>query len=1573
MLRFALFFALFFILLLSFNSIAIKPTVRFEHLSIEEGLSQVTINNVMQDKQGFLWMATQDGLNRYDGYNFKVFRHSPDDPNAISNSFTRLILQDSKDRIWIGTNDSGFSLYKPQSESFINYSFPPTAPKAADAQIVKAMVEDCQGYLWIGTYKGGLHRFDPQTEQFQHFMHDKDNPNSLSHDKIWALLTDSYCNLWVATSDGVDKLVITKDLSPQSATFIHHKHHQTDVNSLSHQRAYSLLEDSQGFLWVGTRNGLNRTRLSENLNQYANTAHRFSRFSLADVDLRDEQKLTKDRRNFIWTLFEDNSGQIWIGSRGGGLYRFESDSNQLHYYQHLNSDRFSLSNDIVLSITEDKQGQLWVGTFAGGLNKLNLQSLHFKHYKRDPSIHNTLSSNSIRAMQIDNDNNLWIATDNGLNRFDQQNQSFKKYSNDLKDPTSLSGTILTDILVDSNNTLWVGTLSNGLNRYNRDTNNFTRLEFNTTINKSLFGSMVRHLYEDSKNNLWILTNEALCRFEHKTQTFIPYPYEQHDIHSDFKLTDALSIFEDDDGIFWLGTEGHGIVLFNPKTGEFSSAKQRLGHQDIGLERVYSFHKSSNDILWLIGNNGLGKFNLINKQYTLYQKQDGLPNNTIIGILEDEQGHLWLSSNKGLSWFNPTTENFINFTSKDGLQSNEFNSRSFYRSKTGEMFFGGIAGFNRFYPVNIKQDTNPPNVVLTEFLVTNQPIAIKATKNPPHTATKSFTLDKSIDWLDDITLTHKQNLIAVEFAGLHFVDPSENRYAYKLEGQDEQWIYTDSKNRRATYTNLPSGQYQLRIKASNHHKFWQERQKQLTITVLPPPWRTWWAYCIYFMLITIVLSTIIYLYIRKQRLELLTQKKMTQDEQALNQKLKTIDKLKDQFLANTSHELRTPLNGIIGLTESLIDGATGPLSDLTKQNLIMIMTSGRRLSNLVNDILDFSKLKNHNISLQCTQVDLHSLVEVVFALSKPLLGGKDLSLVNNIKTDTPTVWADENRLEQMFHNLVSNAIKFTDSGNITISAEQQSEQVIVMVTDTGIGIAEHKFESIFQSFTQLEDYTVRNHGGTGLGLSVTKQLIELHGGTIEVASTLGKGSTFSLTIPRFESKDQQQSQTLSQLDDSQAIANTTTALSAAPLPPAIVQIDENETLNNSTTLTTNFSILLVEDDPINRQVISNILTLQNYQLSEANSGEQALELIATEGPFDLLLLDIMMPRMSGFEVCTVLRQQYSVSELPIIFLTANNQVSDLVSSFNIGANDYLTKPIAKNELLARVETHLQMLDINKNLEEKVKQRTAQLQQSYDELKATQKQLIEAEKMATLGGLVAGVAHEVNTPLGICITMVSLQLENVKNFENLMVNGKLTKNAMDSYISQTIETQNLVEQHLHRCASLVQEFKEVAVEQSNNSSSTIIFHDYLHQVIDSLTKKVQNDAISLTLTSTPSWLQQTYPNAWWQIIERLFENSLSHGFNGQTTSNQATGNVTISAEKQNDTITLIYRDNGQGMTQEQIDKIYEPFYTTNRNNGGTGLGMHIVHNLVVHKLKGEISCKSKPQHGVEFTIKVPANHN
>lgn len=832
----------------------------------------------------------------------------------------------------------------------------------------------------------------------------------------------------------------------------------------------------------------------------------------------------------------------------------------------------------------------------------------------------------------------------------------------------------------------------------------------------------------------------------------------------------------------------------------------------------------------------------------------------------------------------------------------------------------------------------------------------------------------------------------------------------------------------------------------------------------------------------------------QRRILHAQQRAIYTEKRVVDSLKQMDKLKDEFLANTSHELRTPLNGIIGLAQSLMDGVAGDLSDKAKTNLAMIISSGKRLSTLVNDILDFSKIKHKNIELNLKSLGLYEIVEIVLTLSQPLTVKKQLQLVNAIDKDLPPVLADENRLQQILYNLIGNAIKFTYEGKVEISAQHLNNQLQVTVTDTGIGIPVDKFDRIFESFEQVEGSATREFGGTGLGLAITKQLVELHHGKIWVESTPGQGSKFHFTLSIATTPAKNLDTPPSTLNRLLAATESTAVATSVSLP----NIGQ-------------FKVLIVDDEPVNRQVLLNYLSLQNYTVIQAENGMEALTILDEDMKPDLILLDVMMPKMTGYTVCRKIREQFSLDELPILMLTAKNQISDMVEGLEVGANDYLSKPISKEELLARIKSHVHLYQINlektklyKDLRDSerqlrqflevmpvgvkvlnsqeesyyINQRAQQLlginghdsaffvsgtDQSYpaeclpearalrgekifvddieihqnqlitpieawaspiydeeqricyaitvfqditerkqaettkirlaqereakevalrmnqaieaknvelaetlEKLKATQTHLIQSEKMASLGGLVAGVAHEINTPIGIGVTAASTLSDQTEKAAAAYENKQLKGSALAAYFDMAVRSSRLILSNLERVSELVQSFKQTAVDQTHLDQRRFLVKKYLQDTLRNLTPHLKRTPHQVMVNGDEHIEINSYPGAISQIITNFVLNSLQHAYpEGKA------GTLCFNLAQETGNLLLEYRDDGCGIPPTHLSKVFEPFFTTARAQGGTGLGLHIVYNLVTQKLQGTISVHSEVGVGTTFTLKLPIN--
>jgi two-component system sensor histidine kinase ChiS len=1276
------------LMLASALCLAAEPAkdLRFKRLLSEDGISIGAIETVYQDSHGYMWFGGDAGIGlvQYDGHEAVTYSHVPDDPRTLSSNMVWDVLEDTGGHLWLAT-DGGLDRFNRATGDFTRFHLP-TDPPGTTA-FARAIVEDDAGNLWIGTFNG-LFRLDAERQRFQRYGHDPDKDNSLRSNLVRTLLMGQDGDLWIGTEGGgLHRL----DLSTQKFMFYNHEQH--NPNSLLSTVVANLYQTQDGMIWVATDRGLNRLDPETgDLRHFKHSAADPS--SLSNDDVR--------------ALVEDKQGNLWVGT-GRGLNVLNRKTGQFKVYHHHPDRPSSLAGSGVRSLYLDAHDNLWIGNFPAGVSFLASTQLAFKTYRHDPESDNTLNQSSVLSLYQDDNGNLLVGTDGGgLNILDRDTDSFRFVPHNPNDPQTLSAGAVLSIEPAKDQQWWLGTWAGGLNLYDPGRGTFKHYHPDN-------GGTFYHVWTlltDSEGTLWAGTvGGGVNRYDAEADKFIWYQPQEGNPESMPSYV-VWSLFEDHQGDLWLGTND-GLTRYLPETDGFAVYKQAAG-DPVAISHDVVTHMAEDDQkrLWIATRGGgLNLYHRETDTFSHLGTEDGLPSEVIASVVPDDHGNLWLGTANGLSRYTPATGQVVNYHQSHGLQGNQFNFGSGIKLNTGELAFGGIRGLTVFDPEQLAPGEHVPPVEIVEFEIFNQPVPVGP--NSP--------LTQTISTVDTITLTHEHSVFSFNLAVLSYVSPNRNQYAYMLEGFDGQWNYVGNR-RNATYTNLDPGRYVFRVKGANSQGIWNEEGRSVEVIILPPPWRTWWAYLLYLFTAVGVIAAFVW-----------AQHKKVVRERAVSQRLQQLDKLKDEFMANTSHELRTPLNGIIGLAESLILGAGGPQSEASAQNLSMIVASGKRLDRLVNDILDFSQLKENSLTLRQKSVDMRALAQVVLTLSEPLVGDKPVRLVNAIDDSLPQALADEDRVQQVLHNLLGNAIKFTHEGTVELSAQLVDSNFIeISVKDSGIGIPAEALPYVFDAFQQVHAAD-RGYGGTGLGLAVTKQLVTLHGGDIRVASTPGEGSVFSFTLPLAEPAEGGQTVRAS-TPDQQARPQ---AVEALPLAHSLSGVDKPRVDDEPETETapernSRWHLLVVDDEPVNRQVLLNHLQLQHYRVSQAANGKEALELMADQH-FDMVLLDVMMPQLSGYEICKELRKSYSSHELPIIFLTAKSQVNDLVAGFNLGANDFLTKPISREELLARVRTHLDLLEINRELEHKVVERTEELRTKHHELEEAYQRLEDISLSDPLTGL------------------------------------------------------------------------------------------------------------------------------------------------------------------------------------------------------------------------------------------------
>jgi ligand-binding sensor domain-containing protein/serine phosphatase RsbU (regulator of sigma subunit) len=787
----------------------------FERISLREGLSQSVIEAIVQDRKGFLWFATEDGLNRYDGYGFTVYRYQPGNPRSLSYNEIKALYEDRAGILWVGTFEGGLNRFDPAAATFTRYRHDPADPASLAANTVRCVLEDRAGNLWIGTQGGGLDRLDRATGRFAHYRHDPANPSSLAHDDVRALLEDRSGVLWVGTyGGGLHRFDREKEV------FTRIRADAADPGSLSHDLVTALLEDRSGALWVGTYGG--------GMNALDRETGRFRHYRAGGP-----RTLPSD---LVRSLFEGESGTLWIATDGGGLARLDRATGEVESWRNDPLSPLSLSTDRVWSVFEDRSRVLWIGTYGGGLNKLDIGRKRFQLFRREPGNPNSLNHNIVWAIHEDGDGILWIGTDaGGLNRLDRRTGEFRSFLHDPRDPRSLSHDAVRVVYEDREGVFWLGTNGGGLNRFDRARGTFQRFRHDPAAPESLSHDEIRSVFEDRAGHLWIGTyGGGLDRLDRRTGRFVHHrhdPADARSLSSDF----IRSVFQDSEGTLWIGTNGGGLNRLDAETGAFTAYRANVGDAgSLGNDYVFQVHEGRDGALWIATfGGGLNRFDRKAGRFRRFTQADGLSSDSTYGLLEDETGRLWVSTTRGLSCFDPKAGSFHNYDTRDGLQSNEFNGGSVFRSRRGEMFFGGISGFNAFFPAEIVLSTEPPAVALTELMLFNRPVGVgEAVRG-------RVILERPLAYTDALTLSYRDDVLAVEFAALHYAAPEKNRYAYRLEGFSRDWIPARADRRVATFTGLSPGEYVLRVKAANPDGIWNEEGTSLRITVTPPVWATWW--------------------------------------------------------------------------------------------------------------------------------------------------------------------------------------------------------------------------------------------------------------------------------------------------------------------------------------------------------------------------------------------------------------------------------------------------------------------------------------------------------------------------------------------------------------------------------------------------------------------------------------------------------------------------------------------------------------------------------------------------------------
>jgi signal transduction histidine kinase/ligand-binding sensor domain-containing protein/DNA-binding response OmpR family regulator len=1219
------------ILLIFWNIFPLKSLaqdIRFKHLTINDGLSQNLVLSIAQDKEGFMWFGTKDGLNKYDGYNFTVFQNEPNNPNSISSNNITTLFTDKNGKLWIGTEEGIVNVYNNATQSFQRILLSIANSKNKNNETISAFKQTKTGDIWIGTIGNGLFKIPFENQKYVLKKLKQYKNEQLCSNVIKKILIDDEGIIWIGTDKGLNRMDSKTKLISSFCFDIKHPNAPGSGTDFS---ISAIAKADTNNLWLGTRSGLVKFNTIDN--SYKVFPHHLSIFRYGWGEINE--------------ITQDKQGDLWLATPGE-LMRFDT---KILKYESVKNDPLkpeSISYNGISSLFLDRTNILWIGTSGMGIDYYDPKVNRFGLLRRNNTSNSRVTGFSIRSVLEESERYVWISAE-VLYRWDRKTGELKSFETSSLNLNDFGNTNIWSMIKSVDGKLWFAS-TEGLFVYNPKNENSIQFKHDPKNPNGIPYKGVSSVFEDKNGVIWIVTENHLSKMTSREKGVFKHYKLANNPKNNF--TNRCVIYEDDKNQLWLGTK-NGLLVFDKNKELFYSYQNNpkipnsLSNNQVNS--IFPDPINPQKFLWIGTSGGLNLFDINKQSFIHFTKKEGLPNNVIYGISSDSQGNLWLSTNKGISKYHLKTKKIRNYDVEDGLQSNEFNTGAVFKGSKGELFFGGIKGLNYFFPDQINDNLFQPTMGITSIKVYSQ-----SKKKNEIAEIKEISIIRN----EKITFMPSDEIIIFEFAALDFSSPAKNKYAYRLENFNENWIYLNN-TRTATFTHLPSGNYTLNVKGSNNDGVWNENGISVPFRVLPHWSGTWMAITMYLLLFMLLLY-----FIRWYEMKRIKMKNDLALEQKEYNTLKVLDQLKSRFFANISHEFRTPLTLISCYAENLMDAL--PTIYLKKQ-VEGIDQNAKSLLKLINELLDISKLEAGKMTLKFSQQNIVLFLKNLFFSVESFSEKRHISL--NFISDEVDIQAvfDEEKMEKIIMNIVSNALKFTpENGEITLTIQRNNNgRLTICICDTGIGIEEEAISNIFDRFYQADNSDTRLHEGTGIGLALVKELVELHDGNVKVfrnESLTGQaGTTFSIDIP---------------IGAVSEVMNESVIEIKTQTPSDLKQLQNNKLKIPEINFDKKI-IVLVEDNLAIRTFIKNILQ-PTYKVIEASNGEEGFEQAKKVIP-DVIITDVMMPKLDGISMVHLLRNEEKTSHIPIVILTGKAAQEDRISGLETGIEAYLTKPFSVKEL------------------------------------------------------------------------------------------------------------------------------------------------------------------------------------------------------------------------------------------------------------------------------------------------------